>query len=55
MKLHLENDTLTIELEWSEQLWAFMLDRQLRIPLARIDSAKRRLRQRVTTAEPESN
>jgi hypothetical protein len=47
MKLHLENDSLTIELEWYEQLWAFTIDRQMRIPLNRID--------RVTTAEPESN
>jgi hypothetical protein len=47
MKLHLENDTLTIELEWYEQLWAFTLDRQIRIPFNHIN--------RVTTAEPESN
>jgi hypothetical protein len=47
MKLHLENDSLTIELEWYEQLWAFTIDRQMRIPLNQID--------RVTTAEPESN
>lgn len=47
MKLHIENDTLTIELEWYEQLWAVTLARQIRIPLARIE--------RVTTAEPQSN
>jgi hypothetical protein len=47
MKLHLENDYLTIELEWYEQLWAVTFDRQLRIPLNHID--------RVTTTEPQSS
>ncbi len=27
MKLYLENNTLTIELEWYEQLWAFTIVR----------------------------
>jgi hypothetical protein len=27
MKLHLENDCLTIELEWYDQLWAVTLKR----------------------------
>jgi hypothetical protein len=47
MKLHLEDHRLTIELEWYEQLWAVTLDRQMHIPLERID--------RVTTAEPQSD
>jgi hypothetical protein len=47
MQLNLENGNLTIELEWYEQLWAVTLERQISIPLDRID--------RVTTAEPESN
>jgi hypothetical protein len=47
MKLNLDNESLTIEFEWYEQLWAFTLDKQLRIPLSHID--------RVTTAEPQSN
>lgn len=47
MKLNLENDNLTIELEWYEQLWAFTLNRQIQIPLNHIE--------RVTTTEPESN
>jgi hypothetical protein len=47
MKLNLENGNLTIDLEWYEQLWAVTLERQMRIPLDRIDC--------VTTAEPESN
>jgi hypothetical protein len=47
MKLNLENDNLTIELEWYEQLWAVTLNQQMQIPLNHIDQA--------TTAEPESN
>jgi hypothetical protein len=47
MKLHLDRDRLTIELEWYEQLWAVTLERQMRIPLDRIA--------RVTTAEPQSD
>jgi hypothetical protein len=47
MKLNLTTDRLTIELEWYEQLWAVTLDRQMRIPLDRIE--------RATTAEPQSN
>jgi hypothetical protein len=47
MKLHLEQDRLAIDLEWYEQLWAVTLDRQMHIPLDRID--------RVTTAEPQSD
>jgi hypothetical protein len=47
MKLHIEQDRLAIDLEWYEQLWAVTLDRQISIPLARIE--------RVTTAEPQSD
>jgi hypothetical protein len=47
MQLHLETRQLTIDLEWYEQLWAVTLDRQLHIPLDRIE--------RVTTTEPQSN
>jgi hypothetical protein len=47
MKLNLENENLTIDLEWYEQLWAVTLERQMRIPLDHID--------RVTTIEPTSN
>jgi hypothetical protein len=47
MKLNLTIDRLIIELEWYEQLWAVTLDRQMRIPLDRIE--------RVTTVEPQSN
>jgi hypothetical protein len=47
MKLYLADNLLTIELEWYEQLWAVTLDRQMHIPLDRID--------RVTTTEPQSN
>jgi hypothetical protein len=46
MKLSLEQDRLTIELEWYEQFWAVTLERQLHIPLAQID--------RVTTIEPQT-
>ncbi|WP_310481418.1 hypothetical protein [Chamaesiphon sp. VAR_48_metabat_403] len=47
MKLNLTTDLLTIELEWYEQLWAVTLERQMHIPLDRID--------RATTDEPQSN
>jgi hypothetical protein len=47
MQLHLDHDSLSISWEWYEQLWAFTLDKQMRIPLHHID--------RVTTAEPDSN
>jgi hypothetical protein len=47
MKLKIDNDRLTIELEWYEQLWAVSFDRQLSIPVNHIN--------RVTTEEPESN
>jgi hypothetical protein len=46
MKLYLESDRLTIELEWYEQFWAVMLERQLHIPLTNID--------RVSTTEPQT-
>lgn len=47
MQLHLDHDSLSIFWEWYEQLWAFTLDKQMRIPLHHID--------RVTTAEPDIN
>jgi hypothetical protein len=47
MKPHLEYHRLTIDLEWYEQFWAMTLDRQLHIPLDRID--------RVTTTETQSD
>jgi hypothetical protein len=47
MKLKIDNDRLTIELEWYEQMWAVSFDRQLSIPVNHIN--------RVTTEEPESN
>jgi hypothetical protein len=47
MQLYLADNRLTIELEWYEQLWAVTLDRQMHIPLNRID--------RVTTSEPQSD
>ncbi len=47
MQLYLADNRLTIELEWYEQLWAVTLDRQMHIPINRID--------RVTTTEPQSD
>ncbi|AFY92321.1 hypothetical protein [Chamaesiphon minutus] len=47
MQLNLTTNRLTIELEWYEQLWAVTLERQMHIPLSRID--------RATTEEPQSN
>ena len=46
MKLYLESDRLTIEIEWYEQLWAVSLGRQIHIPLVNID--------RVSTTEPQT-
>jgi hypothetical protein len=46
MKLYLESDRLTIELEWYEQFWAVTLEQQLHIPLTNID--------RVSTTEPQT-
>lgn len=47
MNLSITGDQLWIELEWYEQLWAFTLDKTLKIPLAHIEA--------VTTEEPQSN
>ncbi len=47
MRFTLQPQTLVIDLEWYEQLWAFTLTSRFEIPLAHID--------RATTEEPASS
>jgi hypothetical protein len=47
MQFTLTGNTLTIALEWYEQLWAFNLSNRFEIPLAHITQ--------VSVAEPQSN
>jgi hypothetical protein len=47
MKLNLTDDTLQIELDFWEQIWAFSFEKTLTIPLSHILN--------VSTAEPTSN
>jgi hypothetical protein len=47
MQLSLEDDKLSIEFEWYEQLWAVRFDRVIEISIAHI--------QTVSTAEPQCN
>ncbi len=47
MNLRIMGNSVQIELEWYEQLWAFTLDKTMEIPISEIELA--------TTEEPMSN